>query len=89
MKHGALIYDSRKGCYDIRFDLDDYYGGLRDGEVLEVFTDGGWHKTHMEYDGESWRLTDIRVHDLRGLIVRVEERRPSIRLIAYDLQIDY
>lgn len=29
MKQGALIFDEQTDRYDIRFDLADYYGGLR------------------------------------------------------------
>lgn len=29
-KTGALIFDETADRYDIRFDLNDYYGGLRD-----------------------------------------------------------
>ena len=29
MKQGALIFDEQADRYDIRFDLADYYGGVR------------------------------------------------------------
>ena len=32
MKQGALIFDEQTDRYDIRFDLADYYGGLRAAE---------------------------------------------------------
>ncbi len=35
-KTGALIFDETADRYDIRFDLNDYYGGLHCGDCLEV-----------------------------------------------------
>ena len=32
MKQGALIFDKESGRYNIRFGLNDYYGGLHCGE---------------------------------------------------------
>ncbi len=37
-KTGALIFDETADRYDIRFDLDDYYGGLHCGECLKCCT---------------------------------------------------
>ena len=36
-KTGALIFDETADRYDIRFDLNDYYGGLHCGDCFEVF----------------------------------------------------
>ena len=35
-KTGALIFDETADRYDIRFDLNDYYGGLHCGDCLEA-----------------------------------------------------
>ena len=43
IRPGALVYDKASGRYDIRFGLDEYYGGLHCGQCFEVF------------DGEQWR----------------------------------
>ena len=43
MKQGALFFDETADRYDIRFDLADYYGGLR--RVL-----GGIHRRQVEAD---------------------------------------
>ena len=32
---GALVFDERTDRYDIRFDLNTYYGGLHCGECFE------------------------------------------------------
>ena len=50
-KTGALIFDETADRYDIRFDVNDYYGGLHCGDCMEVFVRGirlpsGRYKTH-------------------------------------------
>ena len=37
---GALVFDERTDRYDIRFDLNSYYGGLHCGECFYVFVRG-------------------------------------------------
>ncbi len=37
-KTGALIFDETADRYDIRFDLNDYYGGLHCGDALKCCT---------------------------------------------------
>ena len=34
---GALVFDERTDRYDIRFDLNSYYGGLHCGECFDVW----------------------------------------------------
>ena len=70
MKQGALIFDERTDCYDIRFDVSDYYGGLHCGECFEVCIGGKWKPTRIEM-GENWYLVGIRAADLSGLRVRI------------------
>ena len=41
-KTGALIFDETADRYDIRFDVNDYYGGLHCGDCMEVFVRGKW-----------------------------------------------
>ena len=45
MKQGALIFDRESGRYNIRFGLNDYYGGLHCGECFDVFAGGKWKPT--------------------------------------------
>ena len=40
LKTGALIFDETADRYDIRFDVNDYYGGLHCGDCMEVFCAG-------------------------------------------------
>jgi len=69
MREGILIYDDDTERYDIRFDLEDYYGGLHCGECLEVFLRGKWTPTRIEkYD--DWYLVSIKTQ-LQGLKVRI------------------
>ena len=63
---GALVFDELTDRYDIRFDLNAYYGGLHCGDCLEVFVRGKWKPTRMEY-GQNWYLVGIRAEDLNGL----------------------
>lgn len=70
MKQGTLVFDERRDLYDVRFDLADYYGGVEEGEVLQVFIGGKWRHTSMEY-GDNWYLKGVRTRDLEGLRVRI------------------
>ena len=67
---GALVFDERTDRYDIRFDLNTYYGGLHCGECFDVFVRGKWKPTRIEY-GDNWYLVGIRAEDLNGLRVRM------------------
>jgi len=62
---GALVFDERTDRYDIRFDLNSYYGGLHCGECFDVFVRGKWKPTRIEY-GDNWYLVGIRAEDLNG-----------------------
>ena len=70
MKQGALVFDEHTDRYDIRFDLNDYYGGLHCGECFDVMVGGKWKPTRIEL-GESWSLVGVRAADLNGLRVRI------------------
>lgn len=48
MRQGALVYDSESGRMDIRFGLEDYYGGLHCGECMDVKINGKWVPTRIE-----------------------------------------
>ena len=65
-----MIYDKEADRYDIRFDLDDYYGGLNCGDCLDVMVKGAWKPTRIE-KAENWFLVGIRATDITGLRVRV------------------
>ena len=56
MRKGCLIYDEGSGRMDIRFGLEEYYGGLHCGEGMEVILDGNW-RTMRE------SITDIDNND--------------------------
>ena len=71
-KTGALIFDETADRYDIRFDVNDYYGGLHCGDCMEVFVRGKWKPTRMEY-GDNWYLVGIRAADLSGLRGRISQ----------------
>ena len=70
MKQGALIFDKHTERYDIRFGLDEYYGGLHCGECLDVMIGGKWQPTRIEM-AAGWYLVGIQTNDLSGLRVRI------------------
>lgn len=70
MKQGVLIYDPENDRIDIRFDLDDYYGGLHCGTTLEVMVGHRWIPTRMEL-GNCWYLVGIKTKNIEGLRVRI------------------
>ena len=75
MKQGALIYDKESGRYDIRFGLNEYYGGLHCGECFDVFAGGRWNPTRIEMgDRDKWYLVGIKTDTLDGLRVRKNDR---------------
>lgn len=49
---GALVFDERTDRYDIRFDLNSYYGGLHCGECFDVFVRGKWTQTMRKRSAE-------------------------------------
>ena len=54
MKQGTLVMDTNTGRMDIRFGLDEYYGGLRCGTTMDVQLNGKWVPT-----GLRWQMTGI------------------------------
>ena len=54
---------------DIRFGLEDYYGGLHCGETMEMFVNNKWIPTRIELD-QDWYLVGIRTASINGLCVR-------------------
>ena len=70
MRQGALTLDAQTGRMDIRFDLENYYGGLQCGERLDILINGEWVPTRIEM-GDGWYLSGINTDNLEGLIVRI------------------
>lgn len=70
-KQGIMIYDSVQERMDIRFGLEEYYGGLHCGECFDVLIDDNWMPTRIEY-GDDWYLVGIsRDISLNGLQVKI------------------
>ena len=55
-----LVYDHATDRYDIRFDLDCYYGGLHCGECFDVMIGGKWKPTRIEMAAD-WYLSLIHI----------------------------
>jgi hypothetical protein len=47
-RQDALVYDEEQDRIDIRFGLDDYYGGLHCGETMDVLIGDQWIPTRIE-----------------------------------------
>ena len=58
-KTGALIFDETADRYDIRFDVNDYYGGLHCGDCMEVFVRGKWKPTRVNKMVDIFILRDM------------------------------
>ena len=69
-KEANLFYDSEMGRYDIRFGLEEHYGGLHCGECFEVKADQGWVPVRIEM-GDDWYLVGLPNIRLDGLTVRI------------------
>lgn len=73
MKQGVLVYDQRTERMDVRFGLEDYYGGLHCGTCMEVFVGSSWKPTRIEYghNDTGWYLVGVPTDSLIGLRVRM------------------
>lgn len=56
--------------YDIRFDLESFYGGLHCGECFDVKVKNVWVPVRIEM-GDDWYLVGLNVSRLDGLRVRM------------------
>lgn len=77
MKQGVLIYDTESERMDVRFGLEEYYGGLHCGTCMDVFVGNRWKPTRIEYDwGElvSGRHPHLFPHGTSGKIIIREWR---------------
>ena len=71
MKEGVLVYDQRQKRVDIRFGLEEYYGGLHSGECFDVLIGEKWKPTRIEM-GDDWYLVGIdKEITLMGLKARI------------------
>ena len=70
MKQGVLVYDERSGRMDIRFGLEEYYGGLHCGTTMDVLVQNRWIPTRIEMS-DDWYLVVIKTNILSGLRVRI------------------
>ena len=73
MKQGVLIHDPESDRMDVRFGLEEYYGGLHCGTCMDVFVDNRWKPTRIELDwgGKGWYLVGVPTDSIVGLRVRM------------------
>jgi hypothetical protein len=70
MKEGVLVYDERQDRIDIRFGLEEYYGGLHCGQCFDILVNGEWKPTSIE-KAEDWYLVGFSKVDPLGLRARI------------------
>ena len=70
MRQGTLVYNAKSDRIDIRFGLEEYYGGLHCGTCMDVLVGGKWKPTRIEMS-DDWYLVGIRTDELAGLRVRI------------------
>lgn len=70
MREGTLVYDNYSKRIDVRFNADDYYGGLHCGACMDVMLNDEWIPTRIEMN-DDWYLVDIKTDSLIGLRVRI------------------
>ena len=68
-KQGTLIYGPDSSRMDVRFGVEEYYGGLHCGECLDVLIGNRWIPTRIEMS-DTWYLVGVKTTDLVGLRVR-------------------
>lgn len=69
-QEGTLVYDRETDRIDVRFGLEDYYGGLHCGTTMDVNINGKWIPTRIEM-GNDWYLVGVKTDSLPGLTVRI------------------
>lgn len=79
-EEGVLVYDENSKRMDIRFGIEEYYGGLHCGECFDVKIENEWIPVRIESGDAGWYLCNedsprvlasLRGKDnLTGLIVR-------------------
>lgn len=70
MKQGTLVLDTDTGRMDIRFGVNEFYGGLHCGTCMDALIDGTWVSTRIEM-ADDWYLVGIRTQNIAGLTVRI------------------
>ena len=73
MRQGVLIHDPKSDRMDVRFGLDEFYGGLHCGTCMDVFVNNRWKPTRIELDWDSkgWYLVGVSTNTIVGLRVRM------------------
>ena len=70
MKQGTLVMDTNTGRMDIRFGLDEYYGGLRCGTTMDVELNEIGVRFPVAF-ADDWYLVGVRTDNIAGLTVRI------------------
>ena len=66
-----MVYEQHQKRVDIRFGLEEYYGGLHCGDCFDVLIGETWKPTRIEMS-EDWYLVGIdKEIELMGLKARI------------------
>lgn len=71
MQEGILFPDYQTDRIDIRFNSDDFYGGLHCGTTMDVWLNDHWVPTRIEFSSRGWFLVGVKVESILGLKVRI------------------
>jgi len=71
IREGVLFFDRESGRYDAVFEDGSYYDGLHCGEPFDVWLDGKWHSTRIEYSSKTWYLIGLSDIRLDGRKIRI------------------
>ena len=71
MRTGILYPDMQTSRADIRFDCEDFYGGLSCGTTMDVWLNEVWTPTRIELGCKGWFLDGIKTGCIWGLKVRI------------------
>lgn len=63
--------DMQTGRADIRFDFEDFYGGLHCGTTMDVWLDDEWIPTRIELGSKGWFLDGVKSDCIWGMKVRI------------------
>jgi len=71
-REGTLFYDMESDRYDIRFGLEEYYGGLHCGDCFAIKVKNAWIPVRIEFDWEKeeWYLVGLHTKQ-DGMTVRI------------------
>ena len=75
---GVLVYNKERDRIDIRFDLNNYYGGLHCGQCFDVMVGGRWVPTRIEM-ASTWYLVGIQTDSDKWKVLILRDLLPGTK----------